>query len=266
MNKNDYIDLNKKSWNEKTESHFHSDFYNTPEFINGKNSLNEIELILLGDVRGKKILHLQCHFGQDTLSLQRLGASVTGVDFSEAAIEKANLLNSQLGLNANFICCDLYSLPQHLHNEKFDIVFTSYGTIGWLPDIDKWASIVAQYLKPDGKFVFAEFHPIIWMYDNDFTKITYSYFQDEAIVETESGSYASRESGEPFTTITWNHSIGEVVTALVKQGLKISALQEYDYSPYNCFSFTEESEPGKYRIKGLNSFVPMVYSLVASFN
>jgi 2-polyprenyl-3-methyl-5-hydroxy-6-metoxy-1,4-benzoquinol methylase len=264
MNTNDYIEQNKASWNGKAELHFHSEFYNTPAFIDGKNTLNEIELNLLGDVSGKKILHLQCHFGQDTLSLQRLGASVTGVDFSEAAIEKANLLNNQLGLNANFICCDLYSLPQHLQNEQFDIVFTSYGTIGWLPDIDKWASIVEQYLKPDGKFVFAEFHPIIWMYDNDFTKITYSYFRDEAIVETESGSYASRESGEPFTTITWNHSIGEVVTALVKQGLKISALQEYDYSPYNCFSFAEESEPGKYRIKGMQNFVPMVYSLVAS--
>ena len=264
MNTNNYIDLNKKSWNEKTESHFNSDFYNTPAFINGKNSLNDIELNLLGDLRGKKILHLQCHFGQDTLSLQRMGASVTGVDFSEAAIEKANLLNNQLGLNAQFICCDVFSLPEHLQNEQFDLVFTSYGTIGWLPDIAKWAEVVAHYLKPNGKFIFAEFHPLIWMYDNDFTKITYSYFKHDAIVETESGSYASRESGEPFTTITWNHSIGEVVSALVKQGLVIEDLQEYDYSPYNCFSFVEESAPGKFRIKGMHNFVPMVYSLVAN--
>ncbi|MFM7016763.1 MAG: class I SAM-dependent methyltransferase [Bacteroidota bacterium] len=263
MNIKNYIELNKKSWNEKTEIHYHSDFYNTPAFINGKNSLNEIELNLLGDIQGKKILHLQCHFGQDTLSLQRLGASVTGVDFSEAAIEKAKALNEQLGLSANFICCDLYSLPQHLHNEQFDIVFTSYGTIGWLPDLDKWAAIINQYLKPDGQFVFVEFHPLIWMYDNDFTKITYSYFQQEAIVETESGSYASRESGEPFTTITWNHSIGEVVTAMTKQGFFISDLQEYDFSPYNCLSYLTEVETGKYRINDLQNFVPMVYSLVA---
>ena len=167
MNQNDYIQLNKASWNEKTESHYTSDFYDNTSFINGRNSLNSIELDLLGDVNGKKILHLQCHFGQDTLSLQRIGATVTGVDFSEAAITKAKQLNDELNLSANFICCDLYSLPEYLQNEKFDIVFTSYGTIGWLPDIDKWASIVAHYLKPDGRFIFAEFHPVIWMYDND---------------------------------------------------------------------------------------------------
>ena len=264
MNPNDYIQLNKASWNEKTESHYTSDFYDNTSFINGRNSLNSIERDLLGDVNGKKILHLQCHFGQDTLSLQRIGATVTGVDFSEAAITKAKQLNDELNLSDNFICCDLYSLPEYLQNEKFDIVFTSYGTIGWLPDIDKWATIVAHYLKPDGRFIFAEFHPVIWMYDNDFKKITYSYFQEEAIIETETGSYASRESGEPFTTITWNHSIGEVVTALTKQGLKITHLQEYDYSPYNCLSYLTESEPGKYRIKDLGKMVPMVYSLVAT--
>jgi 2-polyprenyl-3-methyl-5-hydroxy-6-metoxy-1,4-benzoquinol methylase len=263
MNPNNYIEFNKASWNQKTQLHFDSEFYNNAAFIDGKNSLNEIELNLLGDVTGKSILHLQCHFGQDTLSLQRMGANVTGVDFSEAAIEKAKLLNDQLGLNANFICCDLYSLPDYLQNEKFDIVFTSYGTIGWLPDIDKWAAIINHYLKPEGKFIFAEFHPVIWMYDNDFTKITYSYFKQDAIIETESGSYASRDSGEPFTTITWNHSIGEVVSALTKQGLKITHMQEYDYSPYNCLTYLTESEPGKFRIKDLDKMVPMVYSLVS---
>ncbi len=158
----DYIAKNKTSWNDKTDHHYNSAFYDVDGFLKGKNSLNEIELKLLGDVSGKTILHLQCHFGMDSISLARMRAVVTGVDLSDKAIGKANELAQQTNAAATFVCCDIYDLPNHL-NKQFDIVFTSYGTIGWLPDIDKWAAIVSTYLKPGGKFIFADFHPVVWM-------------------------------------------------------------------------------------------------------
>ncbi|RYZ82231.1 MAG: class I SAM-dependent methyltransferase, partial [Proteobacteria bacterium] len=129
-----YISLNKTLWNERTKHHLTSDFYDVDGFLNGNNPLNKIELELLGDLSGKSLLHLQCHFGQDTLSLARMGAHVTGVDLSDESIATARDFASKLSIEANFICCDLYELPQHLDG-NFDVVFSSYGTIGWLPDL-----------------------------------------------------------------------------------------------------------------------------------
>ncbi|MEZ7931864.1 MAG: class I SAM-dependent methyltransferase, partial [Flavobacteriales bacterium] len=154
----DYLKTNKESWNKRTEVHYDSDFYDNENFKKTGNSLNEIELEFLQDIKGKKVLHLQCHFGQDSISMSKLGAEVTGVDLSDLAIEKAQNLAKEMNIETKFICCDLYSLPEVL-NEKFDIVFTSYGTVGWLPDSNKWASVISHFLKPEGKFVFAEFHP-----------------------------------------------------------------------------------------------------------
>lgn len=258
-----YIDINRKSWNNKVDAHVASDFYNMEGFIKGKSSLNAIELDLLGDVKGKSILHLQCHFGQDSLSLARMGAKITGVDLSDKAIEKAKELAEQLELDANFICCDIYELPSIL-NQTFDIVFTSYGTIGWLPDLDKWANLISNFLKPKGKFVFAEFHPVVWMFDDDFERIGYNYFKEDAIIETENGTYADREADLIQTTVSWNHSMSEVVNRLITNGLEINVLNEYDYSPYNCFKHTVEFEPSKFRIKHLGNKIPMVYAILAS--
>lgn len=256
----DYISINKKAWNERLGAHLTSEFYDLEAFIKGKNSLNSIELDLLGDVSGKSILHLQCHFGQDTLSLSRMGAMTTGVDLSDKAITKAKELNEKLACSAKFICCDVYSLPENL-DEQFDIVFTSYGTIGWLPDIDKWATIVNRFLKPGGRFIFAEFHPVVWMFDDDFKEVKYRYFNDAAIEETEEGTYADKEAKINLKYVSWNHGLAEVLSSLVNQGLELKQLKEFDYSPYNCFSQTIEFEPGKYRIRHLENYIPMVYAL-----
>ena len=257
-----YIEINKESWNNRTDVHVNSDFYDLDGFMKGKSSLNSIELELLGDVSGKSILHLQCHFGQDTLSLSRMGAKVTGIDLSDKAIKVAEELTEKLNTHAEFICCDLYDLPNHL-NKKFDIVFTSYGTIGWLPDLDKWAAVVSQFLKPEGTFVFAEFHPVVWMFDDAFEKIEYNYFKSEAI-ETLEGSYTESRADAEQQFITWNHSLSEVLNSLLKQGLQINSFNEYDYSPYNCFQNTIEFEPNKFRIEHLGNNIPMVYSLTAT--
>ena len=257
-----YIEINKQSWNSRVDAHLASDFYDVKGFLAGNSSLNPIELELLGDVAGKTILHLQCHFGQDTISLARMGAEVTGVDLSNKAIDKARELAKQCDVSAKFMSCDVYDLPNHL-DQQFDIVFTSYGTIGWLPDLKKWAAVVSRYLRPGGKFVFAEFHPVVWMFDSDFEKVAYNYFKDGAIVETESGSYANREGGNPQEFVSWNHSISEVVNSLLGNGLTLQSLTEYDYSPYPCFKHIVEVAPKQFRIKHLGNKIPMVYSIGA---
>jgi len=259
----DYLNTNRNSWNVWAEANFDSDFYDVPGFLAGRNSLNAIELELLGDVSGKSILHLQCHFGQDTLSLARMGARVTGVDFSETAIEKARALAEDMKLDAEFICCDVYSLKSIL-DTQFDIVFTSYGTIGWLPDLDKWADIVSTFLKDKGHFVFAEFHPVVWMFDDDFEKVVYPYKKSGPIVDEEVATYADRDSDTKGNFIGWNHGIGEVLNNLIAHGIRIDRFNEYDYSPYNCFKGTEEFEPGKFRIKKWGNNLPMVYSLLGT--
>lgn len=259
----DYININKKTWNKKTEVHVTSEFYDVPSFLEGKSTLNAIELELLGDLKDKKVLHLQCHFGQDTLSLARLGAHVTGVDLSDKAIENAQVFAKKLNIDATFVCCDLYDAPNHIA-EKFDVVFTSYGTIGWLPDLKKWAEVVSHFLKPGGVFVMADFHPVVWMYDNDFKTVFYSYFNVAPIYETETGTYADRDAVIETHTISWNHSISELLNALIQSGIEIQTFNEYDYSPYNCFNETEEFEKGKFRIKAFENKIPMVYAILGN--
>ena len=259
----DYIEINKKSWNKRTEAHLESEFYDVEGFLKGKTSLNEIELNLLGNIQGKSILHLQCHFGQDSISLARMGAHITGVDFSETAIENAQKLAHESSIATKFICCNLYELPKYL-DQEFDIVYTSYGTIGWLPDIHKCAQIVSKFLKPQGSFVFVEFHPVVWMFDDDFKKIKHKYSHSEAIIETETGTYADRQAEIHQECITWNHGMAEVINSLLINNIELKSLKEYDYSPYNCFNGTEEYEHKRYRIKTLGNKIPMVYSIVGT--
>lgn len=259
----DYLDINRRFWESSVEPHLASAFYGVEAFIKGKSSLTPIESALLGDLTGKSVLHLQCHFGQDTLSLSRVGAFCTGVDFSPKAIAAAKALALRTDQQAEFICSDILGLADVLDGQ-FDIVFTSYGTIGWLPDLDRWSSVVSRFLKPGGRFIMADFHPVVWMFDNDFKEVRYRYFKDEAIVETEQGTYADRNSNESATNVTWNHGLSELITALIAQGLIIEHFSEYDYSPFNCFKDAVESEPGKFRIPQFGNRIPMVYAIVAS--
>jgi SAM-dependent methyltransferase len=258
----DYLDINKKSWNNRVDTHFDSSFYDVKGFLKENTSLNSIELDLLGDIQDKSILHLQCHFGQDTISLARMGATAIGMDLSDKAIEKAGELAELCDVPTSFICCDIYELPKHL-NQQFDLVFTSYGTIGWLPDMDKWAKVISHFLKPSGKLVFVEFHPVVWMFDDNFKDIGYNYFNSGEIAESETGSYADKNAKIEQDYIMWNHSMSEVLNALIDNGMNIRSLNEYNYSPYDCFKHTVEYEPGRFRIKHLDDKIPMVYSLVA---
>jgi 2-polyprenyl-3-methyl-5-hydroxy-6-metoxy-1,4-benzoquinol methylase len=257
-----YIEINKNSWNSRVDTHVSSEFYDMENFLNGKNSLKSIELDLLGDLKGKKVLHLQCHFGQDSISMARMGATVVGVDLSDKAIDKATEIAGAMNVNAKFLQCDIYDLKNHL-DEQFDIVFTSYGTIGWLPDMNRWAEIVSHFLKPGGKFVFVEFHPVVWMFDDAFEKVSYNYFNAETIIENETGTYADRTAEIEQTYMMWNHDLGEVLTALMGNGLTLNQFKEFNYSPYNCFSGTEKIDEDQYIIKHLGQRIPMVYALTA---
>ena len=258
-----YIEINKHSWNNRTETHLNSEFYNMKDFLNGATSLNEIELDLLGNIEGKSILHLQCHFGQDSISLNRLGAIVTGIDLSDKAIENARKIAIETKSNTEFICCDIYDLEQHL-DKKFDIVFTSYGTIGWLPDLNKWAKIINHFLKPNGKFIFVEFHPVVWMFDDKFEKIAYHYFNVEPINEIENGTYADKKAKITQSFVTWNHDLSEVMNSLLHQNLEIVHFKEYNYSPYNIFEDAVEISSKKFQVKNLENKLPLVYSIIAN--
>jgi len=266
-NYNDYFAANKSLWNQRTAVHKDSSFYNLAGFKNGETVLTPIELNELGDVKGKTMLHLQCHFGMDSLNWARLGAAVTGVDLSDEAIKEARQLNDDPsinsgGLKAKFICCNVYDLKEHL-DEKFDIVFTSYGTIGWLPDLDKWAELIAHYLKPGGIFYMADFHPVVWMFDDEFTHIKYYYDNRELIVMENMPTYTGDTKAIEGKEYSWNHSISEILNTLIKAGLKIELFNEHNFSPYPNFDKSVEVEKGKWQIKGMEGKLPIVYSIMA---
>src|SRR5678809_1174434 len=162
----EYIQANQKLWNEWTAEHENSPFYNVEGFKAGKERLKSIELEEVGDVHGKTMLHLQCHFGLDTLAWARRGARVTGIDISERGIEQARLLAAETGLEATFVVSDVVELPDNLQGE-FDVVFTSLGALNWLPDLPRWAEVVAHFVRPGGFFYIAEAHPFAWVFDDD---------------------------------------------------------------------------------------------------
>jgi ubiquinone/menaquinone biosynthesis C-methylase UbiE len=257
-----YFDANRKAWNQRTGVHKDSAFYNLEGFKNGNNVLNRIELEEVGNVRGKSLLHLQCHFGMDTMNWQRLGAQCTGVDLSDDAITLAKTIAAELSLNTTFIHCNVYDLKEHC-DEKFDIVFTSYGTIGWLPDLEKWADIIAHFLKPGGIFYIADFHPTLWMMDEQFEYIKYPYFNAAVIAEENTGTYTDRDAPIKANEYCWNHPMSDILNNLIGNGLEIKFLHEFAYSPYKCFNKLEQGTDGMWRITGMDEKLPMMYSIKA---
>ena len=263
MNLSEAFKTNRETWNKKVAVHAASDFYDLENFKKGVSSLNSFELLALGDIKGKSILHLQCHFGQDTLSLQRMGAKCTGVDISDEAIKLAKNLNKELQLDAEFVCCNVLDTSKNI-SEKFDIVFTSYGTISWLPDLKPWANMVSERLKPKGIFYIVDFHPIAWMYDYSVSppELKYGYRQKEAIYEEYEGTYANSASKMISKEYGWNHGLGEVITALSEAGLYVEYLNEYNTSPYDIFPGLKINDDGLYEIEA--GLFPLIYEIKAT--
>jgi 2-polyprenyl-3-methyl-5-hydroxy-6-metoxy-1,4-benzoquinol methylase len=257
-------------WNELTEVHRKSAYYDLEGFKAGRQSLGPIELAEIGpDVAGKTLLHLQCHFGMDTLSLARLDARVTGVDFSDKAIALARSLSDELSIPARFIESSVYDLPAAL-DEQFDIVFTSWGVVIWLPDLRRWGEIVAHYLKPGGTFYIAEIHPFLFAMDDDESvrdaRFRYRYFEGAEPMAFESdGSYADRSAHiEQSVSYEWRHSLSEIVSCLAAAGLRIEYLHEFPYTvPGLAWGFLEEGDDGWARVRGHHDDFPLSFSLKA---
>jgi len=259
-----YFEINKETWNKKVSIHAKSEFYDVANFLKGKSSLNTYELDEVGDVKGKSLLHLQCHFGQDTLSWSRLGAKCTGIDLSNEGIKEAQKLNDQLALDATFIESNVYEVPKKVAGE-FDVVFTSYGVIGWLPNLKVWGEIIASKLKKGGVFYMIEFHPIVWIFDFLQTppKLTYPYLKSGVIYEEYQGTYANSDANITSKEYGWNHGLGEVVTALINAGLEIEFLHEFEKSPYNSFPEMDTTSDGMYVLKEEQRMIPLLYSIRA---
>ena len=259
----EFVEANRRLWNEWTAINAASEFYDVESFKRGGVRLRPYELEEVGDVTGKDLLHLQCHFGLDTLSWARLGANVTGADFSSEGIETARKLAAELGLSAEFVCSDLKDLPGILDRD-FDIVYTSRGVLGWLPDLRQWASVVAHFVRPGGFFYITEAHPLLWTFDDNELVFRYSYFGGEALAFPTEGSYADRTATvkEPME-YGWNHSLAEIVTSLADRGLRIDFLHEMPFVEWPI-PYMEEREDGTWRLPEGHPELPLFFSLKAS--
>jgi SAM-dependent methyltransferase len=264
----DYMNTNKELWDKLAKIHYDSEFYDVKGFVEGKQTLDPIEMDELPNLKGKTLLHLMCHFGMDTLSLARLGAKVTGLDFSSKAIDLASALANAVGIDARFVCANVYKAAAVL-KDKFDVVFTSGGAIVWLPDIERWAEVIADCLKPGGFFYIREFHPFSYIFENDDTATelvpTYPYFQgqDPLMFEAE-GSYADREAKTgKMKTYEWNHPISQITNALAKAGLRIDFFNEFNFTSYKAFPFLIE-EDGRWYLPENRNLIPMMFSIKAT--
>jgi SAM-dependent methyltransferase len=260
-----YLEQNKELWNELTPVHEKSGMYDVAGFKAGRCTLRPLELEEVGDVKGKSLLHLQCHFGMDTLSWARRGAKATGADFSGEAIKLARKLSKETGIKADFIESDIYKLPEVLKG-KFDIVFTSYGVLCWLPDMTKWALVISRFLKPGGFFYIAEGHPFATVFDNSRTakklEVAVPYFpKAEPKYWEPEGDYADPGYVSSHGTYEWMHPIGEIVNALIQAGLKIEFLHEFPESFYKAMPFMIQDKNGAWRVEG--DPIPLVFSIKA---
>jgi SAM-dependent methyltransferase len=259
----DRIKINLAHWNERVDVHAKSPFYRLAEFRRGGNTLTSIEREEIGDVRGKSLLHLQCHFGLDTMSWARLGATVTGLDFSDKAIDLARSLAAELKIPATFVCTPLYEAPEAIH-EQFDIVFTSHGALCWLPDLKRWAQVAAHFVKRGGVFYIAEFHPLTQSFNNDDdTELSprVSYFSTEPQEFGPGPDYADRSVMLAHGSREWLYPLDKVVTSLIDAGLQIEFLHEFPVCCFKFFPFMEQDADGWWRIPG--DPIPLTFSVRA---
>lgn len=263
-----YSKANLEHWNEVTPIHEKSKFYDVEGFKKGRCTLMPLERQELGEVSGKTLLHLQCHFGLDTMSWARLGAKVTGVDFSDDAIQLAKSLSKEVGIQARFLCCNIYDLPEVLKG-KFDVVYTSYGVLCWLPDLGEWGRIIGHFLKPRGTFYIIEGHPINNVFENErdttHLKVRYSYFHSLEPTRWEpEGTYADKDAKVTSPSYEWTHPLSDVINALISAGLKIDFLHEFPFSCEDHYPFMEKGKDGWWRLKGGKETIPLMFSLKAT--
>lgn len=269
----EFFRSNERKWNELAEINYRSasSDYRVDAFLNGPEGardLHKTELEELGSVKDLDILHLQCHFGMDTLLLARKGArSVTGLDFSPVAIRQARELAQKAGIEARFVEGNLYDAPK-LIDGTFDLVYVTWGTICWLPDIEGWARVVAHFVRPGGRFYFLDQHPVSLSFDDlapEPHPPVYDYFhKPEPIAFDGTDAYADESAVlETKRSYEWTHPVGEVVTALIDAGLGIEYLHEFDTIAWKALAYMEPCEGGLYRLPQGMPRVPLSYSISA---
>lgn len=253
-----HSESNKKLWDRMVPLHLESPFYDVPRALAGQNRLTEIESDVLGDVRGKSVLHLQCHFGLDSFAIGRLGATVVGVDFSPVAIAAARSLNRKLKLDVDFVEAEVGKIGGVL-KRKFDIVFASFGIFGWHQDIVGWFKAASSCLKASGRLCVADFHPVMWMFDQNSKRLKYSYFRKAVIKDSKARSYVQSGGNTLGTSYCWNHNLSQIFSAMREGGILLDSFKEFDYSPFRNFKSPVKSRYG-YQISGLPG-IPIAYSL-----
>ncbi|HTJ35736.1 MAG TPA: class I SAM-dependent methyltransferase [Dactylosporangium sp.] len=269
----EYLHLNRAQWDERAPAHAASPDYGVARFVDDPEFLSEVvrfDRPRLGDVRGLRTVHLQCHIGTDTLSLHRLGADVTGLDFSPASLAEARALAERVGAGIDYVESDVYGALDALEPGSFDLVYTGIGALCWLPDIRRWAAVVSGLLRPGGRLFIREGHPMLWTIDetrgDGVLAVQFAYFeQPDPLVWDDATTYVATDVA--FThnvTHSWNHGIGEIVTALLAEGMELTMLQEHDSVPWVPLpGFMVGDEQGEYRLAERGDRLPLTYTLQA---
>jgi SAM-dependent methyltransferase len=254
----DYRTVNLANWNERAPAHAASPDYAFDRFVDDPTFLSHVvrfDLPRLGDISGLRGVHLQCHVGTDTISLHRLGARMTGLDFSDASLAQARSLAAAANADVDFVEADVYDAPNVLDPGRFDLVYTGIGALCWLPDVRRWAGVVAALLRPGGRLFIREEHPMLSTIDDvgedGQLRVDYAYFErPEPLVWQESGTYVTSDAAFQHTeTHTWSHGIGETVTALLDAGMELTMLHEHDSAPWNALpGVMGPDEHGEWRL------------------
>jgi SAM-dependent methyltransferase len=258
---------NRANWDERTPTHVRSGFYDVEGWLRDERGPRPREVAALGDVTGLRLVHLQCHFGVDTLAWARAGATVTGLDFSPVAIEAAVDLARRAGLAARstFVCADVLDAASALAPQQFDIVYVSLGSLGWLPSVGRWADQVAALLVTGGRLYLHDGHPLSAALAVDSLEIERSYFEEpEPFVEEASDTYTG-DGGAVTSTTTyeWNHSLGEIVGALVRNGLVVDALDEHDWTVWRRYDWLVEADDDRWSVPAGRPRIPLSFTLLA---
>ena len=271
----DYQDVNRRWWDEAAAVHAASPDYATARFAEDPDYLSGVvrfDLPRLGDVRGLDGVHLQCHIGTDTVSLARLGARMVGLDFSQAAVEEARRLATWAGVDATFVAGDVSEAPEVLGKSRFDLVYTGMGALNWLPDIRRWAQVVADLLRPGGRLFLREGHPVLFALDDERSDgllvLEHSYFEhEEPLTTDEDGTYVETE--HVFTNTVaheWNHGLGEIVTAVLDAGMELSMLEEHDSIRWEALpGQMEDIGDGELRLSDRPRRLPHTFTLQARY-
>jgi SAM-dependent methyltransferase len=259
------FEANRDWWDERVSLHVASDFYDVEGFRRGRSTLEPFEADEMPQVSGRSLLHLQCHFGMDTLSWARLGARVTGLDFSSAAIAAARDLADSVGIEATFVHGSVDQSPTLL-GEPFDIVYTGKGALNWLPELDAWARTVSTLLRPGGLLYLVEFHPFSDVFSYKEFAVEYPYFRhgQPDVDRDRTGSYADLAAKTVHNhTVQWPHTMGEIVSAASRHHLRVEFLHEFPYTLYPRWPWLEVDAEGAYRLPSDLPTLPLLFSMRA---